>query len=226
MIQKTWNLEPRRWTCHIGAMIKHIILTLGFALLLSGPAAAAPLTADQKDDLSRVETYLNGITTLRSTFIQTSSTGLRAEGTVFLARPGRMRFEYDPPSPILLVADGLFVIYVDNELEQISHVPISSTPLRVLIEEDVNLVEAHDVREIRRGPGTLAITLTVKEDPEAGAVRLLFADQPLALKQWVIRDAQGVEVRVSLVNAERGMPLDAALFQVDEDMFNTADSQR
>jgi outer membrane lipoprotein-sorting protein len=207
-------------------MIKRSLTAFLFALLLPVAAVAAPLSEDEKDDLSRIENYLNGISTLKSRFIQTSSTGPRAAGTVYLQRPGRMRFEYNPPSPILLVADGLFVIYVDLELEQISHVPISATPLRVLIEADVNLVDGHDVQSVKRGPGTLAVTLTVKDDPDAGALRLLFTEAPLALKQWVIRDAQGIEVRVTLLEAVRGLDFDPRLFQVDEDMFGTTDNQR
>ena len=196
------------------------------ALILFAPtgfASAAALGAKDKADVARVEAYLNAITTLKSRFVQRASTGNLASGTVYLSRPGKMRFEYDPPAPILLVADGLFLIYVDKDLEQISHVPISSTPLSILIEAGVKLAAAHDVAFVERGPGTLAITLTMKDDLEAGAIRLLFADAPLALKQWYIRDAQGIEIRISLLDIERGMMLEATLFQIDPEMFASSD---
>jgi outer membrane lipoprotein-sorting protein len=200
---------------------------LAFALLLFMPvelASAAALSAKDKTDVARVEKYLNAVTTLKSRFIQRASTGNLASGTVYISRPGRMRFEYDPPAPILLVADGVFLVYVDKELEQISHVPISSTPLSILVSENVKLTDNHEIAFVERAPGTLAVTLTMKDDLEAGAVRLLFADGPLALKQWYIRDAQGVEVRVSLLDVERGVDLDSTLFQIDPDMFGNDDN--
>jgi len=190
-----------------------------FTLLATAGASAASLGAKDARDVGRVEAYLNAITTLKSKFIQRASTGNLASGTVYISRPGKMRFEYDPPAPILLVADGIFLIYVDKDLEQISHVPISSTPLSILVSENVKLTDNHDVAGVERGAGTLAVTLTMKDDVEAGAVRLLFADAPLALKQWYIRDAQGVEVQVSLLDPERGLDLESTLFQINPDMF-------
>jgi outer membrane lipoprotein-sorting protein len=202
-------------------MFRKVLFALALLLLApTGMASAANLSAEDKTDIGRVEAYLNAITTLKSRFIQRASTGNLASGTVYISRPGRMRFEYDPPAPILLVADGLFLIYVDKDLEQISHVPISSTPLSILVEADVKLTNNHDVAGVRRETGTLAVTLTIKDDPEAGAVRLLFADAPLVLKQWYIRDAQGVEVRVSLLDIERDIALESSLFQIDPDMFS------
>ena len=201
-------------------MIRHILLIGAlFSMLVATGASAASSGTKDASDVGRVEVYLNAITTLKSRFIQRASTGNLASGTVYISRPGKMRFEYDPPAPILLVADGIFLIYVDKELEQISHVPISSTPLSILVSENVKLSDNHDVAAVERGAGTLAVTLTMKGDVEAGAVRLLFADAPLSLKQWYIRYAQGVEVQVSLLDPERGLELDSTLFQVNPDMF-------
>lgn len=204
-------------------MIRKVLLTvLLFSLFASASASAASLNAKDARDVGRVEAYLNAITTLKSKFIQRASTGNLASGTVYISRPGKMRFEYDPPAPILLVADGIFLIYVDKDLEQISHVPISSTPLGILVSENVKLTDNHDIVAVERGAGTLAVTLTMKDDADAGAVRLLFADAPLALKQWYIRDAQGVEVQVSLLDPQRGLELDSTLFQVNPDMFGAS----
>ena len=105
----------------------------------SNLAKAADLTQNDMDDINKIENYLNSITTFKSNFLQTASTGERSCGVLFLDRPGKMRVQYDEPSPILLVSDGAYVIYVEKNLEQISHLPISQTPLRALIEKDVNL---------------------------------------------------------------------------------------
>jgi len=196
-----------------------------FLAALPGDSAAATLNAGDRADVRRIESYLNGITTLKSRFIQRSSTGHLASGVLYLSRPGRMRFEYDPPAQILLVVDGLFLIYVDKELQQISNIPISATPLSVLVDANVKLANSHDVEKVDRGAGTLSVTLGMKDDPESGAVRLLFADGPISLKKWYIRDAHGVEVQVSLLDSERGMTFDSALFQVDPTMFEDSSNQ-
>ena len=105
----------------------------------SNLAKGADLTQDDLDNISKIENFLNSITTLKSNFLQSASTGERSGGVLFLDRPGKMRVQYDEPSPILLVSDGSYVIYVEKNLEQISHFPIAQTPLRVLIEKDVDL---------------------------------------------------------------------------------------
>ena len=92
--------------------------------LWTGSATAASLSAEDKADLARVEAYFNGITSMRSNFLQASSTGLVAKGRVWLRRPGRMRFEYDPPSPIFITSDGILVTYQDLELKQTNQIPL------------------------------------------------------------------------------------------------------
>ena len=177
-------------------------------------------------DISRIEKYLNGITTLQSKFIQITDNGERLDGTIYINRPGLMRVQYDDPSPIFLVADGSFVIYVDTELEQISHVPISETPLRALISENVDLKKWYKIEHVKRGPGTLTIGLRIKKSENSGVVRLLFSDKPLQLRQWFVTDATGMTVRISLLDVERGLDLDPRFFEVDADMFDKIEERR
>jgi len=187
----------------------------------SNLANGADLTQDDLDNISKVENYLNSVTTLKSIFLQTASTGERSGGVLFLDRPGKMRVQYDEPSPILLVSDGSYVIYVEKNLEQISHFPISQTPLRVLIEKDVDLRAWYKIKDIKRGPGTLRLTLIMKDDLSLGSVQLLFSDRPMQLRQWTIRDQQGVEVRVSLMDMQRGARFNPKLFEVDPNLFSS-----
>jgi outer membrane lipoprotein-sorting protein len=185
-----------------------LILCIGFSVSAFG----MNLTQTDLDDLGRIENYLNSIHTLKSNFIQTASTGERATGVLFLNRPGRIRVQYDPPSPILLVANGAFIIYVDKNLEQISHIPIAETPLRVLIDKDVNLLSWYSIKNIKRGPGTLRVTLAKKNELGPTSVRLLFSDKPLQLRQWIIRDQQGIDVRISLLDMQRGIKFNLNIF--------------
>ena len=208
-------------------MLKNLFIVMVLLSLCYGSnlAKGADLTQDDLDNISKIENYLNSITTLKSIFLQTASTGERSGGVLFLDRPGKMRVQYDEPSPILLVSDGSYVIYVEKNLEQISHFPISQTPLRVLIEKDVDLQAWYKIKEIKRGPGTLRLTLIMKDDLSLGSVQLLFSDRPMQLRQWTIRDQQGIEVRVSLMDIQRGARFDPKLFEVNPNLFDSSNRE-
>ena len=182
------------------------------------PPPAAPVPMPTADDIARIETYLNGIRTLRARFMQVDQRGRVAEGTVYLQRPGRMRFEYDPPSPILIVADGTTVTYQDKQLNQITSVFIGQTPLSIILAERVRL--SGDVTVLRgerfAGQGTggrLEVWLTRTASPRDGTLILSFATDPMALVQWRVIDAQAEEVRVTLSRVERDIALESRLFR-------------
>lgn len=180
------------------------------------PASAQGLTADQRADVERVEDYFNALTTMRSTFLQASSNGLIARGVVWLSRPGRMRFEYAPPSPVLITADGIWLTYQDNEIEQTTQVPLIASPLSVLVSEEVTLKEDLIVEAVSKESNVLRLQLRHRDDPDQGAVVLTFQDKPLSLKQWVITDAQGIEVKVALLDPVFGIDLPADLWQPND----------
>ncbi|MCR9072227.1 MAG: outer membrane lipoprotein carrier protein LolA [Alphaproteobacteria bacterium] len=186
------------------------------ALGAASPAAAQGLTADQKADVERVETYFNSLTTMRSTFLQASSTGLVARGVVWLQRPGRMRFEYAPPSPVLITADGIWLTYQDNELEQTTQIPLITSPLSVLVSDEVDLTGDLIVEAVEKGANVLRVRLSQRDDPDQGDVVLTFQDKPLSLKQWIITDAQGVEVKVALLDPVFGLDLPADLWRPND----------
>ena len=190
-----------------------VLAALAVSLLVSQPSHAAPLSAEDKADLKKIEAYFNGITTLQARFLQVASTGATAQGILSLKRPGLMRFEYDAPSPILVVSDGTWLVFQDNELEQTTHVPLGSTPLSVLVEDPVDFKTGLEVLDVVRNPGVIRLLMRMRDDPEAGMVQMVFSDAPLALRQWTITDAQGVEVKVALLETRRGMTLKDDLFK-------------
>jgi outer membrane lipoprotein-sorting protein len=183
------------------------------ALLL--PAAAAVPTAQtpqDRADLARIQTYLNALHTLKAHFLQVAPDGTTSEGLAWMDRPGRMRFQYDPPSPLLLVAGhGLFVFY-DRELRQTTNIPLGETPLGLLLRDNLTLSGDVTVTAIERAPGQIAVTLVRSDSPGDGSLTLVFADQPLALRQWAVLDAQRRETRVTLYNVELGGQFDPAMF--------------
>ena len=178
-------------------------------------AVAARLTAQDKIDLKRVEDYLKSLSTLKSRFLQTSSNGSIASGKLFMSRPGKLRFEYDPPASILMISDGIFLIYIDKDLDQVTHVFLKSTPVNFLVREDIRMDGDITVTKIERSPGLLRLTIRDTDEPEKGSMTLIFADKPLALRKWTVIDAQNIRTNVMLADVETGMTLDPSLFQHD-----------
>jgi len=141
-----------------------------------------------------------------------SPDGRTAEGVAWVERPGRMRFQYDPPSPLLLVAGyGLFIFH-DSQLQQTTNLPLSATPLGLLLRDNLRLSGDVTVTGIERLPGQIQVTLVRTASPADGSLTLVFADNPLALRQWSVVDAQRQETRVSLFNVELGGSFDSKLF--------------
>jgi outer membrane lipoprotein-sorting protein len=178
----------------------------------AAPPRAAALSAEDRADVQRVEQYLNGIHSLAAHFEQFGQDGGTAGGRVFVARPGRMRFEYAAPSPILLLADGTWVVYIDNQLKQVSYLPISSTPAWFLLRDKISLADGVTITKFERGPGVIRISLVENKSPENGLLTLTFADKPLELKQWTIVDQQGKSTTVVLDDARFGVPVDPKAF--------------
>jgi len=185
---------------------------------VAGAAGAADpgiqLTDEDKADLDRVAAYLNGIHTLRARFQQVASTGSISFGKIYLRRPGDLRVEYDPPIPVLLVADGFWVSYYDSQLDQLTQIPIEQTPIWFLVQNTIQFTAKITVTNIERSPGALRLTMHQTDKPDAGSASLTFADDPLALKQWKITDSQGTEVEIALQNAEFGGALSNDLFAI------------
>ena len=177
-----------------------------------GSVFAATFTETQQADLRAASVYLNNVKSLKSRFLQVSPNGAFTQGDFMLRRPGRLRFEYDPPSPYLVLADGFWLYFLDKELGEPQNWPIQDTPLGVLVAEDVNLVDNPDVEQVERFPGTLSISLRDQDRPDEGTVTLVFSRNPLILRQWKVIDGQGQRTSVTLDKIETGMHLPATLF--------------
>ena len=191
---------------------------LGLAALLPFAARAAtpPLSAQDRADIARVERYLDTLKSLKSRFLQIAPDGSTSEGNAWLARPGRLRFEYDPPSPFLLVAGYGVVMFHDRKLQQTSSFPISQTPLGILLSDKTKLSGDVTVSAVMRDPGLLQLSVFRTANPGEGSLTLGFADNPLQLRQWSVVDAQRMETRVTLFNIQLGERFDEKLFDVTD----------
>jgi outer membrane lipoprotein-sorting protein len=198
-------------------MKRRFLLPLPFLLPLAARAqtsAPAPaLSAQDKTDITRVETYLNSLHNLRARFLQVAPDGRTSEGNAWISRPGRLRFEYDPPSPLLLVAGHGLVVFHDKQLMQTENFMIGQTPLGILLSDNLKLSGDITVTSVNRLPGQLQITVYRTSSPGDGTLTLVFTDPPLALRQWEVVDGQRQSTRVTLFNVELGGTFDSKLFE-------------
>ena len=191
------------------------MLRLGLVSDAGRAHAASPQAPSVQDqaDIARIENYLNGLKSLKAHFIQAAGDGGLSQGTAWLERPGRMRFQYDPPAPFLLIAGHGVLTFHDRALQQTSNIPLSRTPLGILLADHVVLSGAVTVTAIQRLPGQIQLTLVRTDSPGDGSLTLTFADQPLALRQWTVIDAQRRETRVTLYDVQTGARFDPQLFE-------------
>jgi len=223
----------KRWRCRdeLASLNRRVLLGSCLALaatrLSPAAAAAAPaavaLTPQDNADLQRIAAYLSSIRTMYAKFQQVSAGGSHATGQLWMARPGRMRFEYDPPSPILLLADMFYVYYVDKELAQMSKVGLKSTPAWLLLRDPITFSDLI-VTRFEHGAGALRVTVVEKTEPDSGNLTMVFSDNPLALRQWSIIDQQRKTTTVSLYDERFGVALDPKLF-VYQDPYAAARRQ-
>ena len=175
------------------------------------PHAAVLSDADQTAVLA-VSRYLNGLRALKGRFVQVGPDGATTQGTMWLQRPGRMRFEYDKPSPLLLVAGGGVVVFHDAQLDQTTNIPVGQTPLGLLLADTIVLSGDVTLTALSRLPGQLQMTLVKTKAPGDGSLTLMLNSAPLALVGWTVVDAQGRETRVRLAGVQEGGSFDPKLF--------------
>lgn len=186
------------------------MMAMGFV----AAAAARPAAAAMPGVVADIERYLNGIDTLEARFSQVAPNGTLSSGKVYIQRPGRLRFDYDPPSRIRLVAPGDWrLVFYDASIGQVNVIPISQTPLGILLDSDISLDDDVTVTDVQRGSGEVAITLVRNGAEDQGAVTLVLGERPLALRRWSVVDAQGLTTHVLLEDVETGGRIDPELFR-------------
>ncbi len=168
--------------------------------------------APHEKTIARVEAYLSGLTTVIADFTQIAPDGSLTTGKFFLERPGKMRWQYNPPTPVLMVANGKELVYYDYELEQLSHIPLDSTLIGFLAQERVTFDKTVGITELQEEAGVIRVSLAQKERPTDGGLMLELSDKPLLIRNMVVTDATNQITSVSLNNAKFGTALDKNLF--------------
>jgi outer membrane lipoprotein-sorting protein len=193
-----------------------LFLALALAPLPSRAADSVDFTPAERTQLARISAYLNSIPSLTARFLQLNPDGTPVEGTFYLMKPGRLRFEYDKPSPLLVIADGYSLVVQNLRLRTTDRYPLFSSPLRLLLREEIDLADDDRIRGVHIQPGAVSVVARQESGPSEGQITLTFADSggSLELRQWLVIDAQGMRTIVIVKDLRTGVDLSPQLFVV------------
>ena len=183
---------------------------------VASPGGTIAFDAKQRALVDRVNGYLTSVQTLVGDFVQVAPDGGRSEGKFYLQKPGRIRFEYNPPSPIELVADGQSLVVRDRKLATQDLYPLSQTPLRFLLADRIDLLK--DTNLVGVYADALFVTLVIEQKQVFGGTHrllLMFGAQDFQLRQWTITDPQGYDTTVAIYNLDTSKKLDPELFKIN-----------
>jgi outer membrane lipoprotein-sorting protein len=186
----------------------------GWDAAVEAAPGATPLIGEQQDAaVQRINDYFNNLNSIQGNFEQVDSNNKLATGRFYVQRPGKLRFDYAPPSTLRLVADGHFLAIEDSSLKTVEKYPIESTPFRLLLGEGVDLARDSRIVGVEGDEGSLAITLEDKGGKATGQIKLYFDTAPeMKLRQWVITDAQGLATTVTISDIAPGRKVAADFF--------------
>lgn len=181
------------------------------------PAAQAPMAAftdpsNVPADLARIDMALNNTGSFQGRFTQYGSDGSIATGNIYIKRPGKLRFEYDAPSPLLIVSDGVTLLQHDRELETKDRVPLAATPLNFFLKNDVQLQRDTEVVGLIKTPQDIRVSARDGSGEVDGVMTMVFDANSLALNQWIIADSFGGETRVVLSDLKYNQKVSPRLF--------------
>jgi len=221
------RLNSALFARHIPAMrpLFTAVLTAFSLVFASGAYAQGPAQpqaqglaqgqAQAQADVAQVEQYFNSVRTMQARFVQTNPDGSTVQGTLSISRPGKMRFEYDPPSKLKVVADGLQVTMWDPATRDFGQWPIGWTAASFLLKDPFKLSGDLTVESVRRADGLMQLTVVQTRKPQEGKVIVRVAENPLQLRGWSIIDTRGNQVNVALSDLKTGMQLANSLFKYD-----------
>ena len=181
------------------------------AMLIAGSAHA------ENADLTKIENYLNNISTLEAGFVQMSSNGGSAEGKIYIEKPSKIRMEYTAPDQLLIVGNGEYIIYNDKELDQITNIDYKDIPATMILSNKIKFDGKNlKVTDFYKDSGQTSVTVEMPNSPGVKPITLIFDNSPFRLKQWKVIDQQNIEVTISLFDAEQDKKLSADLFKFNK----------
>lgn len=210
------NMNRRNTTLSaLAALAALALVSPAFAQAPAGPNIT-PLTGEERARaIAQANSTLNGVSRLQGRFTQVSPNG-RATGQFYLQRPGKLRFEYDPPQAMLIISDGSVVAMRDTSLRTTERTPLRSTPLNLVLRAQVNLERDARVTRVSRSGDWLLVTARDRGGRADGEIQLNFQGPNAELRSWYITDAAGVRTQIELTNVTAPGSIDARLFRMPD----------
>lgn len=181
------------------------------------PNKPVDMDNETADFVQQISDYFNIITDLKGTFIQINPENNLSKGKFYVKRPGRLRFDYAPPSKLRIVSDGRFLSIEDHDIGSMERYPLESTPFKLLLNEKVDLLKDAKILNFSKNEELVIITVSDKEDDSSGQLKLLFSFPELELREWVITDPQGLDTRIQVSNLSTEEVLKPEFFKLGEE---------
>ena len=192
--------------------MKRILLATALAALPALPVLADPIS------LSDLSDYLNDLRSAEASFTQISDDGVIATGTLYMQRPGRMRFEYDDSNLLVIAGGGQVAIFDDRANAAPEQYPLRRTPLNLILARTVDLDQSGMVVSHEGDETATRIIAQDPEEPDIGYITLVFTDEPVELRQWIVTDSTGFETTVILGGLEEGGNIPARYFNIPQEL--------
>lgn len=199
-----------------------IIVTIG-AFAVAAPGLAA--TEEDAEIIAAISENFSSVPSMKGEFIQFGPRGEQTSGKFYIKRPGRMRFDYDQPSAISVFSDGKTVAINNKKLKTWDFIPLSKTPLKLLLAEKIDVSEK-SIRSVTRAPDITTIVLGNKSVFGSSQITLMFDPETYELRQWTIMDNQGKETSVTIFNVEKNIKLSNRLFKIDYNRIRADEEQK
>ncbi len=184
------------------------------ALAAKSQVKSMVLSEDQIAAVKRIDAYLNSYQSLRGNFLQTSPRGRSTRGVMNILKPGKLLFEYEAPNPLLIASDGKWLTIKDKVKEKGDQVPLSSTPLRLIVSSKVSILAEAHVVGFEQTEGITTVALADKKGGLKGQIILVFDETKNELQQWIIVDGKGQRTTVQLVDLEKNVKINPKIFNV------------
>jgi len=192
--------------------MKKLLLSLVFSAATAFPVLADPIP------LSALSQYLNALRTAEGRFAQINADGSRSDGTIYIQRPGRMRFEYDGDDLLVIAGGGQVAIFDGRGNSRPEQYPLRRTPLNLILRNNVDLAASGMVTALESDGAHTRVTAQDPETPEIGTITMVFSEEPVQLRQWVITDQLGAQTTLMLEDFDEGVRIGARLFNIPQEI--------
>jgi outer membrane lipoprotein-sorting protein len=176
------------------------------------PARLIEFSDADRAELDRISAYLNSIRSMQGDFVQIGPNGEIDQGRFYVQKPGKFRFEYNAPSPLLIVSNGRFVTVSNSKLKTVRNYPLLGTPFDLILGDKVDLRKDGAVMGVGHRDGNVFIEARTAKNRSKPNIAIAFSEQPLELRQWTVIDDQGLSTTVAVRSLQAGVDLDGALF--------------